>query len=234
VNVAQLKSAGLIDVRGRTLDAIVYDTGSGRSSVTLGGIGASSVVTLTNLAAGRIGKGSTDAVNGDQLFSLTSRVDALEQRAPSPGHDKVNPDRNDPRSNPNSGALSGRGQRISDVRAGVEETDAVNLGQLNAAFKANLENANAHTDAAIGEVRMEMEHDRKDAKGGSASAIATANLPQAYPGESMLSVAGGTYGGQSAVALGLSTATRSWTVKASFSSNTRGSYGGGVGAGYRF
>ena len=52
----------------------------------------------------------------------------------------------------------------------------------------------------------------------------------------MVSIAGGTYSGQSAVAFGLSTATRNgrWVVKASGSTNTRGTVAVGAGAGYRW
>lgn len=50
----------------------------------------------------------------------------------------------------------------------------------------------------------------------------------------MVSIAGGAYSGQSAVAFGLSTATRNgrWVAKASGSTNTRGTVA--VGAGYRW
>ncbi len=228
VNVSQLRKAGLIDRKGVALDAIVYDAGSNRSSLTLGGVGAASVVNLTNVAAGRIGADSTDAVNGSQLFALSSRVDKLEKPSPQPA-----PKPDDSRPRPKV-ALDAGNHVIANVAAGVAESDAVNVGQLNAAMKAGIDTAYAHTDSEVARVRMEMEHDRKDASGGSASAIAIANLPQAYPGESMLSVAGGTFGGQSSVALGLSTATKKWSVKVSFTGNTRGSYGGGAGAGYRF
>nr|WP_244206440.1 YadA-like family protein [Caballeronia pedi] len=228
VNVSQLREAGLIDKKGAALDAIVYDAGSSRSSVTLGGVGASSVVALTNVSAGRIAESSTDAVNGSQLFALSSRVDKLEKPSLHPA-----PMPDNSRSTPN-GALDARNHVVANVATGVAESDAVNVGQLNAAMKAGIDTAYSHIDSEVARVRMEMEHDRKDASGGTASAIAIANLPQAYPGESMLSVAGGTFGGQSSVALGLSTATKRWSVKASVTGNTRGSYGGGAGAGYRF
>ncbi|MDR5777686.1 MULTISPECIES: YadA-like family protein [unclassified Caballeronia] len=228
VNVAQLRKAGLIDKKGDRLDAVVYDAGYNKSLITLGGVGATSVVALTNVAAGRISAESTDAVNGSQFFSLSSRVDNIEKN--SPHRTRV---RDDPRPTP-SVAVDGGNRVISHVVAGVAETDAVNLGQLNAALKVGIDSAYAHTDTEVARLRLEMERDRKDASGGSASAIAIANLPQAYQGESMLSIAGGTFGGQSSVALGLSTATKRWSVKASFTGNTRGSYGGGAGVGYRF
>lgn len=52
--------------------------------------------------------------------------------------------------------------------------------------------------AITGELKQEM-------RSGVASAVATASLPMAYiPGKSLVSVAGGSFQGQQAVALGLS------------------------------
>lgn len=116
----------------------------------------------------------------------------------------------------------GQERQITNVKAGTAPTDAVNVQQLN---------------DKIGSVRSDIDHYRRDASGGIASAVAIANLPQAsLAGESMVSVAGGTYSGQSAVAFGLSTATRNgrWVVKASGSTNTRGTVAVGAGAGYRW
>ncbi|UOB55246.1 YadA family autotransporter adhesin [Burkholderia pyrrocinia] len=116
----------------------------------------------------------------------------------------------------------GHERQITNVKAGTAPTDAVNVQQLN---------------DQIGSVRSDIDHYRRDASGGIASAVAIANLPQAsLAGESMVSIAGGTYSGQSAVAFGLSTATRNgrWVVKASGSTNTRGTVAVGAGAGYRW
>ncbi|MCU9952537.1 MULTISPECIES: YadA family autotransporter adhesin [Burkholderia] len=116
----------------------------------------------------------------------------------------------------------GQERQITNVKAGTAPTDAVNVQQLN---------------DQIGSVRSDIDHYRRDASGGIASAVAIANLPQAsLAGESMVSIAGGTYSGQSAVAFGLSTATRNgrWVVKASGSTNTRGTVAVGAGAGYRW
>jgi autotransporter adhesin len=116
----------------------------------------------------------------------------------------------------------GQERQITNVKAGTAPTDAVNVQQLN---------------DHIGSVRNDIDHYRRDASGGIASAVAIANLPQAsLAGESMVAIAGGTYSGQSAVAFGVSTATRNgrWVVKASGSTNTRGTVAVGAGAGYRW
>nr|WP_244066547.1 YadA-like family protein [Bradyrhizobium sp. Ce-3] len=45
------------------------------STVSVGAVGAER--TITNVAAGRISNGSTDAINGSQLFAATSAIDSL-------------------------------------------------------------------------------------------------------------------------------------------------------------
>jgi autotransporter adhesin len=65
VNVLQLEGA----VSAATADAVTYDDAS-HTSVTLGGVGAAAPVTLTNVAGGSVAAGSTDAVNGGQLYSV--------------------------------------------------------------------------------------------------------------------------------------------------------------------
>ncbi|WP_175835960.1 YadA-like family protein [Burkholderia multivorans] len=107
---------------------------------------------------------------------------------------------------------------LANVTAGVAPTDAVNVQQLN--------------DSVAG-VRSQVEHDRADANGGTASAVAIASLPQApAPGRSVVSIGGGTYAGQSAVAVGMSTYAGRWILKASGSTNTRGTVAAGAGAAY--
>ncbi|WP_081068261.1 YadA-like family protein [Burkholderia stagnalis] len=115
-------------------------------------------------------------------------------------------------------AATGLTRTLSNVSAGVAPTDAVNVQQLN---------------DSLGSVRNQIEHDRRDANGGTASAVAIASLPQApSPGTSVVAIGGGSYAGQSAMAVGLSTYAGRWIFKASGSTNTRGTVAAGVGAGY--
>ena len=65
--VGQLRASGLVDASGEALDALTYDAGSSRASVTLAGIGGT---LITNVKAGELSADSTDAVNGAQLFAL--------------------------------------------------------------------------------------------------------------------------------------------------------------------
>ena len=114
------------------------------------------------------------------------------------------------------------GNRIQDVGDAVAATDAVNKRQL---------------DSTARSLHKKINDVDKDMKAGVAMALAVASLPQAYvPGKSMLAMSAGTYQGQSGFALGLSHATenRAWIVKGSATVDTRGNFGGNVGAGYQF
>jgi len=67
--------------------------------------------------------------------------------------------------------------------------------------------------------------------------MAIAALPQpSGPGMSMVSLGGGVYRGQTGQALGISTISENdqWVYKAAVSSNSRGTYGGAVAAGYQW
>jgi len=76
VNVSQLRNAGLLDGSGNTLNAVTYDSAS-KGSITLGGLGATTSVKLTNVANGTIGAGSLDAVNGGQIATLVDQISGL-------------------------------------------------------------------------------------------------------------------------------------------------------------
>ncbi|MDH1013082.1 hypothetical protein N5C80_30515, partial [Pseudomonas nicosulfuronedens] len=95
------------------------------STVSVGDVGSER--TITNVAAGRISETSTDAVNGSQLFATNSAINVLD--AGSVKYD-VNPDGT---VNYNNITLAGDtgGTTITNVAAGVNDTDAVNVSQLN-------------------------------------------------------------------------------------------------------
>ncbi|MDW9232864.1 hemagglutinin family protein (plasmid) [Burkholderia cepacia] len=115
-------------------------------------------------------------------------------------------------------AATGMTRTLENVAPGVAPTDAVNVQQL------------GDSVTALGN---QIEHDRRDASGGIASAIAIASLPQApAPGKTMVAVGGGTYSGQTALAVGISTYAGRWVLKANGSTNSRGTIGAGFGAGY--
>ncbi|MBP0581414.1 hypothetical protein J8I29_18945 [Labrys sp. LIt4] len=54
--------------------AVKYDDPAVKDKITLGGIGASDLTLITNLAKGNIAAASTDAVNGSQLYAVSNSV----------------------------------------------------------------------------------------------------------------------------------------------------------------
>jgi trimeric autotransporter adhesin len=77
VNVDQLKAMGAtVDGSGKVSNAFVAYDDTTKGKVTLGGIGASVPVTLTNVAAGQVSGSSKDAINGSQLYNTASSVAA--------------------------------------------------------------------------------------------------------------------------------------------------------------
>uniref|UniRef100_UPI00056053FA YadA family autotransporter adhesin n=1 Tax=Paraburkholderia dilworthii TaxID=948106 RepID=UPI00056053FA len=124
-------------------------------------------------------------------------------------------------------------RQIVNLAAGTAPTDAVNVQQLN----STLSQANAYTDAQVAGLRNNLDSYRRDADGGTATAMAVAGLPQPTgPGKSMVAIAGSVYRGQAGQALGISTVSENdhWVYKAAVSTNTRGTYGAVVGAGYQW
>ncbi|WP_063891100.1 YadA family autotransporter adhesin [Burkholderia ubonensis] len=110
-------------------------------------------------------------------------------------------------------AATGLTRTLTNVSAGVAPIDAVNVQQLN---------------DSLGSVRNQIEHDRRDANGGTASAVAIASLPQAPSlGTSVVAIGGGSFAGQSAMEVGLSTYAGRWIFKASGSTNMRGTVAAG-------
>ena len=55
------------------VNSVLYDN-AGKTSVTLGGVGATAPVALTNVAAGSLTSTSTDAVNGGQINTLGTSI----------------------------------------------------------------------------------------------------------------------------------------------------------------
>ena len=144
-------------------------------------------------------------------------------------------------------------RQITSVAAGTNDTDAVNVAQLKSlgtkvdanktAIDANTNNIAAintqlaDNNDSINELRGNVNLLNKDLRGGVASAIAHASVPQSTKAGAIgVGVGTGFYGGQSAVSLGVSgvTPNENWVFKASVSTNSRGNYGVGAGAFYQW
>ncbi|EBW8748334.1 autotransporter adhesin SadA [Salmonella enterica subsp. enterica serovar Anatum] len=175
---------------------------------------------ITNVAAG---VNNTDAVNVAQLKASEAGSVRYETNADGSVNYSVL----------NLGDGSGGTTRIGNVSAAVNDTDAVNYAQL----KRSVEEANTYTDQKMGEMNSKIKGVENKMSGGIASAMAMAGLPQAYaPGANMTSIAGGTFNGESAIAIGVSMVSESggWVYKLQGTSNSQGDYSAAIGAGFQW
>ena len=132
----------ITNIEGQVADAVVYDTPD-HGMVTFGGAEASSPVVLGNVAAGTV---ADNAVNVGQLNSAGFQVDgstgAVLNKAAT--YDVGSVESGDPtitldpgsgyssyfRNSDRGAGLLPAGTRISNVAAGVQDTDAANVGQV--------------------------------------------------------------------------------------------------------
>ncbi|MCA7237783.1 YadA-like family protein [Escherichia coli] len=224
-----------VDANAQGKDSVAIGSGSiaaADNSVTLGtgsvadeentiSVGSSTNQRrITNVAAG---KNATDAVNVAQLKSSEAGGVRYDTKA----------DGSIDYSNITLGGGNGGTTRISNVSAGVNNNDAVNYAQL----KQSVQETKQYTDQRMVEMDNKLSKTESKLSGGIASAMAMTGLPQAYtPGASMASIGGGTYNGESAVALGVSmvSANGRWVYKLQGSTNSQGEYSAALGAGIQW
>ena len=202
-------------------NSVALGTGSAATEENTISVGSSTNQRrITNVAAG---KNDTDAVNVAQLKSSEAGGVRYDTKA----------DGSIDYSNITLGGGNGGTTRISNVSAGVNNNDAVNYAQL----KQSVQETKQYTDQRMVEMDNKLSKTESKLSGGIASAMAMTGLPQAYtPGASMASIGGGTYNGESAVALGVSmvSANGRWVYKLQGSTNSQGEYSAALGAGIQW
>lgn len=224
-----------VDASAQGKDSVAIGSGSIATADNSVALGTGSVATeentisvgsstnqrrITNVAAG---KNDTDAVNVAQLKSSEAGGVRYDTKA----------DGSIDYSNITLGGGNGGTTRISNVSAGVNNNDAVNYAQL----KQSVQETKQYTDQRMVEMDNKLSKTESKLSGGIASAMAMTGLPQAYtPGASMASIGGGTYNGESAVALGVSmvSANGRWVYKLQGSTNSQGEYSAALGAGIQW
>ena len=224
-----------VDASAQGKDSVAIGSGSIAAADNSVALGTGSVATeentisvgsstnqrrITNVAAG---KNDTDAVNVAQLKSSEAGGVRYDTKA----------DGSIDYSNITLGGGNGGTTRISNVSAGVNNNDAVNYAQL----KQSVQETKQYTDQRMVEMDNKLSKTESKLSGGIASAMAMTGLPQAYtPGASMASIGGGTYNGESAVALGVSmvSANGRWVYKLQGSTNSQGEYSAALGAGIQW
>ncbi|WP_292045920.1 MULTISPECIES: YadA-like family protein [unclassified Brevundimonas] len=223
-------------------NAVQYETdasGARTNRVTFQGGDASTPVTLNNVAAGAITATSTEAVNGSQLFQTNQAVVTAQTTADNAlalGQNSLQyADQGQTRVV--LGRSNGPAVTVSNVAAGVADTDAVNVLQLRESMNEAIQQSNTYTDMRLAAVNYNVQEVRKLAFAGTAGALAAAGMPQiAERGKSMFAVGYGTYEGQSAMAMGYSRALGdgSMVFRAGATFDTQNHVGANAGIGWRF
>ncbi|GAB7523639.1 YadA family autotransporter adhesin [Paraburkholderia sp. 2C] len=177
------------------------------------------------LAAQSVAIGTNSRASGANALALGAASHANADNSVALGYGSVAD-----RANSVSIGANGNERHITHVAPALEGTDAVNLNQLNQTMRGSLATANRYTDDKVRSVR-------RDAYGGAAAALAVAALPRAVlPGRGMVAMAGGSYGGQSALAFGVShlSETGQWAYGVQGTASSRGEVGAALGAGAHF
>ena len=172
--------------------------------------------------------GAGTVASGDNSTAIGTRAKAAHNNAVALGNNSLTD-----RDNSVSVGYTGGERQVAHVAAGTRGTDAVNVNQLN----SGITQANQYTDNKFGALKNMVDDNKDKLSAGISGAMAMASLPQPYqPGASMVSLGGGTYQSQSAVALGVSTISDNgkWVTKISGTTTSQGDMGGAVGVGYQW
>ncbi|KAF1026044.1 MAG: Autotransporter adhesin NhhA [Acinetobacter bereziniae] len=167
---------------------------------------------VTNVADGVISSTSKDAINGSQLNASNTNI-----------YNYLGGGANyETNTGPTYNVGNGSHNNVGDALTSLDQKVTNVSNQLEQAFYT--------TNKRIDDVENR-------ANAGNAQALATAGLPQAYiPGKSMMAISGGTYRGETGYAIGMSSISDNgkWVYKVSGSGNSRGDFGGTVGAGIQW
>lgn len=246
--------------------AYVDDTdGVTRSPVPTGtvafGAPGGSAVRVTNVADATLAAGSTDAVNGGQLFatnqavaqnrtdidantaSITSLTSSIQGSTVS-AVQYSNPD-NPTVSNGGTitndvtlvGANASAPVALHNVADATSGTDAVNLRQLQGGLGQVMADSIAYTDARFADLSFDLSQLENEAAAGTAAAMAMAAIPQTISASAnMVGGAVSHYRGETAFGFGFSSAFNDGTavVRLNGTIDTRGRGGVAAGAGFSF
>ena len=176
--------------------------------------------------------GSGAVASAGSSVAIGTRASASRENSVALGSNSVAD-----RDNSVSVGSAGAERQITNVAAGTQDTDAVNLAQLNSSVNGITSNANSYTDQRFAELKNDLHEQDDILSAGIAGAMAMASLPQPYaPGASMTAAGLSSYRGQSALAIGVSRISDSgrWVTKLQGNTNSQGELGLSVGIGYQW
>lgn len=182
--------------------------------------------------ADAIAVGGGGTASGDRSLSLGAQAQALAANSVALGYGSV-ADR------PNSVSVGSAGaeRQITNVADGVAPTDAVNVRQLQGGMAAAVETANAYTDRKMSQMNADIYSLRREARAGTASAMALSAIPQPIkPGQNVVGFGMSGWQGEGALALGMSRASNDgrFMIRAGATYNSRSQGGANAGVGFAF
>jgi len=198
-------------------------TGTNAIAIGAGAVATGSVAVGTNAAAANGGSalGDNAAATGTASVALGKSATATGANSVAVGSNSTDGGQN----NVVSVGASGNERRVTNVAAGVNATDAVNVSQLNSTAAGTLASANSYTDSRINDLSTEAHR----AIAG-AVALSRASIPL-NPGESGIALGLGSSRGQGAVALAFQHSTTRnvyFNVGVSITSGSTVQAGGGI------
>ncbi|MBM7059638.1 YadA-like family protein [Pseudomonas sp. UL073] len=205
-------------------------------------VGAKPVASGSNAVAGGVGAvasaanstaiGTHAKASAEHAVALGHGASATAQNSVALGANSVAE-----RANSVSVGAAGNERQITNVAAGTQDTDAVNLAQLNKSVADVAADAYGYTNSVFNTLRHDIKELDDELSAGIAGAMAMASLPQPHvPGASMTSVGVGNFRGQSALAVGAShiSADGKWVTKLQGTASEKGETGVSVGIGYQW
>ncbi|WGE72061.1 YadA-like family protein [Actinobacillus equuli subsp. haemolyticus] len=198
----------------------------GSTIALTGGVTEESQLSDNNIGVTSDGKGTINVKLAKDI-----KVNSVNANTVTVGDTKIDSDGISIHNGPSvtKSGINAAGNKITNVKAGEADTDAVNVSQL----KGMANNINNRINA----VNNKVDRIDQNLRAGVASAIASGSLYHVtLPGKSMLAAGVGTYKGQSAIAIGYSRLSDNGKigVKVSVNSNTRGDTGAGASIGYQW
>lgn len=190
---------------------------SGRQSIGLG---------INNNIIGRNSGaiGNNNNVSGNNTYVLGNNVTTAANNSVVLGQGSTSN-----RDNTVSVGAVGAERQITNVAAGTQDTDAINVVQMR--------QANAAINSRVDALNRNMSEFEDETHAAVASSLAIASLPQpTEAGYSMLSVGAGTWENKQGFAVGVSgiTENNKFIYKAAATTNTEGDFGGGAAVGWQW
>lgn len=170
---------------------------------------------IQNVAAGRLEKGSTDAVNGSQLYAVANQVSTNTVNIAA-----------------NATSIANLQTTVSNSINQQNSWNTEQDVQIN-----NLKNLMNGVLTKQNGFEKELHDLRRESRAGIAGANALAIVPQAYqPGQSSIGMGVGGFKHEGAVAVGVSHISESgrWVSKAGVNYDTRRNFGAAIGLSYVF